>query len=214
MNSRRSSAVPHSNCSVCQPPTTSFSSHPIGTLDTLASRLKHSVPELEDIAATADQRYRIGKRARKKDGTFRICYDALGELKSIHGRIQCMILNKVTYPIYLQGSIKDPISPRGQKPNAEQHTRKRTQIAEDIKQFFPSVRRQVVFDIWQRLFKFPPVVADILTRLTTKDGSLPQGTKTSALLANLVFWEDEWLLVADFHKRGLDRKSTRLNSSH
>src|ERR1035437_3164276 len=84
MNSRRSSAVPHSNCSVCQPPTTSFSSHPIGTLDTLASMLKHSVPELEDIAATADQRYRIGKRARKKDGTFRICYDALGERSEEH----------------------------------------------------------------------------------------------------------------------------------
>lgn len=61
----------------------------------------------------------------------------------------------------------------------------------------------MVFDIWQRFFKFPPVVAELLTKLTTKDGSLPQGTKTSNLLANLVFWEDEWLLVADFHQRGI-----------
>lgn len=51
--------------------------------------------------------------------------------------------------------------------------------------------------------KFPPPVAEILTKLTTKDGALPQGTKTSALLANLVFWEDEWRLVGEFHRQGI-----------
>ena len=195
--------MPHSNCSVCQPPTTSFSSHPIRSLDTLARMLKHSIPELENIAATADQRYRIGKRQLKKDGTFRDCYDALGDLKSIHARIQCLILNKVSYPIYLQGSIKDPACPRGQKANARMHTSKRTMITEDVKQFFPSVPSRIVFDIWHRFFRFPPIVASVLTKLTTKDGSLPQGSKTSALLANLVFWEDEWRLVANLHERGI-----------
>ena len=195
--------MPHSNCSACLPPTTSFSSRPIGTLETLACMLKHPVAQLDYIAATADQRYRIGKQERKKDGSVRTCYDALGDLKSIQARIQCLILNKVHYPLYLQGSIKDPVSPRGQKSNAEQHTRKRTLITEDIKQFFPSVRRDVVFDIWHRFFGLPPAVAEVLTKLTTKDGRLPQGAKTSALIANLVFWDAEWLLVADFHKRGI-----------
>jgi hypothetical protein len=60
-----------------------------------------------------------------------------------------------------------------------------------------------VFDIWQRFFRFPPVVAECLTKLTTKEGALPQGAKTSALLANLVFWEDEWRVVADLHERGV-----------
>src|ERR1019366_5356036 len=32
---------------------------------------------------------------------------------------------------------------------------------------------------------------------------LPQGTKTSTLLANLVFWDIECDLVADFHTRGI-----------
>lgn len=195
--------MPHSNCSVCRPPTTSFSSHPIGTVATLAEMLRHPLAELQHIASTADQRYRIGKVKIKKDGTRRICFDALGVLKSIQARIQCMILNKVKYPIYLQGSIKDTASPRGQKANARLHTRKRVLITEDIEKFFPSVHRVLIFDIWHRFFKFPPEVADILTRLTIKDGSLPQGTKTSALLANLVFWEDEWRLVAAFHERGV-----------
>jgi hypothetical protein len=195
--------VLHSNCSVCQPPTTSFSERPIGTIAALARMLKHPVEELRSIAVTADQRYRIGKRKRKKDGTFRICYDALGVLKSIQARIQCLILNKVSYPIYLQGCIKDPVSPRGQKANAGLHVRKRILISEDIKQFFPSVTSQVVFDIWHRFFRFSPPVAEVLTELTTKDGALPQGTKTSHLLANLVFWEHECRLVADFHRRGI-----------
>ncbi len=195
--------MPHLNCSACQPPTTFFSARPIGTLATLARILKHSIPELQHIAATADRRYKIGKFERKPDGTVRICYDALGELKSIQARIQCKILNLVTYPIYLQGSIKDLISPRGQKANAAMHTRKRMLITEDVKQFFPNVRSQIVFDIWHKFFCFPPVVAKLLTKLTTKDGLLPQGTKTSPLLSNLVFWDEEWKLVGELHERGI-----------
>ncbi len=34
------------------------------------------------------------------------------------------------------------------------HTRKRTLITEDVKQFFPSVRSQIVFDIWHQFFRF------------------------------------------------------------
>lgn len=193
----------HSNCSVCQPPKTSFRAKPIATLEALARILRHTIPELQAIASSADQRYRIGKQERKKDGTLRTCFDALGELKSIQARIQCKILHRVTYPTYLQGSIKDPVSPRGQRANARLHILKRTLITEDVQQFFPSVRSQIIFDIWHKFFNFPPVVAQLLTKLTTKDGSLPQGTKTSALLANLVFWDDEWRLVADLHARGI-----------
>jgi hypothetical protein len=195
--------VPHSNCSVCQPPTSSFSDRPIGTVETLARMLKHPVAELNEIATSADGRYRVGARKPKKDGTWRICWDAVGPLKSIQARIQCLILNEVSYPLYLQGSIKDRQSPRGQKANAGFHTRKRVLISEDIKQFFPSIGSSIIFDIWHRFFRFPPSVAGLLTKLTTRQGSLPQGAKTSALLANLVFWEHEWHVVADFHVRGI-----------
>ncbi len=200
---KESSAMPHSNCSVCQPPTSCFSRRPIGTVAALAGILHHPVAELDEIAATADDRYRIGSQQLKTDGTWRICYDALGLLKSIQARIQCLILNQVNYPGYLQGSIKDRQSPRGQKANACLHTRKRVLISEDIKQFFPNISSTIVFDIWHRFFRFPPTVADLLTKLTTLKGSVPQGAKTSALLANLVFWEHEWRLVANLQARGI-----------
>ena len=179
--------MPHLNCSVCQTPTTSFSKRPIGTLATLARMLKHSVTDLQQIAGTASQRYRIRKQERKKDGTMRICYDALGPLKSIQARIQCLILNHVAYPIYLQGSIKDRTFPRGQAANARRHTRKHTLITEDIKQFFPSVRRPMVFDIWHRFFKYPPAVAEVLTKLTTKDCILPQRGKNECVACKSCF---------------------------
>jgi len=83
--------MPHSNCSVCQPPATSFSSRPIGSIATLARMLKTSVADLVRISAEADQLYRIGKQELKKDGTIRICFDALFPLKTIQARIQCLI---------------------------------------------------------------------------------------------------------------------------
>ena len=83
------------------------------------------------------------------------------------------------------------------------HLRKRTLVTEDVRQFYPSIHRSVVFDIWHRFFGFPPPVAQCLTALTTKDGYIPQGAKTSTLLANLVFWEDEPTLVREFAARGI-----------
>jgi hypothetical protein len=195
--------VQRSNSSVYPPPVTSFKDRPIGTLATLARILHVSPAELAQLSTGADRLYRIGKRERKNDGTIRLCYDALPPLKSVQARIQCLILNQVEYPPYLQGSIKDRTSPRGQAANARLHVGQRTLISEDIKQFFPSVRRPVVFDIWHRFFGFPPMIADCLTKLTTKDGALPQGTKTSALLANLVFWEHEYLVATDLHEHGM-----------
>lgn len=199
--------MPRSNCSVCRPPTTSFSSNPIGTVEALARILKHSLEELQSIANTANQRYRVIQRP-KDGGGVRICYDALGVLKSIHARIRKKILERVDYPPYLYGGIKDPVSPRGQKANAEHHVNPGLLVTVDIKQFFPSITRRLIFEVWQRFFHFPPAVAEILTTLTTKGGRLPQGTKTSDLLANLVFWNIESQVVADFHERGI--KYTRL----
>jgi hypothetical protein len=46
-------------------------------------------------------------------------------------------------------------------------------------------------------------VATILTKLTTKQGYLPQGAKTSALLANLVFWDNEPTVVVHLRAHGI-----------
>jgi retron-type reverse transcriptase len=51
--------------------------------------------------------------------------------------------------------------------------------------------------------RFSSPVAEILTRLTSHNGGIPQGAPTSSDLANLVFWEKESRLVNRLSARGL-----------
>jgi retron-type reverse transcriptase len=110
-----------------------------------------------------------------------------------------MILRSVYFPEYLQGSLKH----RGQASNARRHMGRRLVITEDVQNFFPATSAKTIFDIWHHFFCFPPDVAACLTKLTTKDGSLPQGAKTSPLLANIVFWQRERDLVLELQERGI-----------
>ena len=182
---------------------TCFKTRPIGTIGTLARMLRCPDAETPDgllrLADQANSLYRIAGRKRKSDGTERVLLDAKYPLKTVQARIQCMILRKVEFPAYLQGSIKK----RGQGSNARCHVGRRLLITEDVESFFPATTSKVIFEVWHRFFRFPPAIADCLTKLTTKDGSLPQGAKTSPLLANIVFWQEEAKLVASFHSRGI-----------
>lgn len=58
-------------------------------------------------------------------------------------------------------------------------------------------------NIWQHFFGFGNEVAECLTKLTTRQGELPQGAITSSFLANMVFWKDEPILQASFRARGI-----------
>lgn len=175
---------------------------PIGSLVALARMLKCPPDNLFTIANKADRLYRVASRKKKPDGTVRLCYDAMAPLKSIHARIQCLILKKVKFPAYLMGGICDPECPRDYVRNAELHTNARVVVNEDVSGFFPSTSVEVVSDIWLNFFKFPEDVARTLTLLTTKDGGLPQGAKTSSYLANLAFWRSEPSLYASLVGRG------------
>ena len=165
--------------------------------------LKWQPDELQDIARRASSLYFISGAKRKADGTYRVFFDTRYPLKSIHGRIKCLILQSAVFPEYLQGGISDKLSPRGQGTNARIHVGKRTLITEDVENFYPSVTDEMIYDIWHGFFRFPPPVAQCLTMLTTRDKTLPMGAKTSTLLANLVFWRDEHALVQKLCSRGI-----------
>ncbi len=99
----------------CQQPTTSFSAHPIGTIATLARMLKFPIPDLQHIAATADDRYRIGKKNSRATVLSASAMTHLGSKKhpSPHPMPDPHL---VRYPIYLQGSIRDSVSPAARRP--------------------------------------------------------------------------------------------------
>jgi len=174
---------------------------PIRNLDTLAEILEVSRAQLARIARSANRSYRCVPQ-KKKNGSPRITWDAYRSLKAVQHLIKVRILAQVTYPLYLQGGIRDRENPRDYARNAGIHAGHACVINEDIADFFPSILAAQVRDIWRHVFRFPPEVADCLTSLSTRQGELPQGAKTSNHLANLVFWRDEHELVRHLVSKG------------
>ena len=181
---------------------------PIRDLDTLAEVLEVTNTQLKRLAQNSDRMYRPGPPQKKKDGSTRPTWNAFRQLKAVHQLIKVRILAKATYPLYLQGGIRDLDNPRDPVRNAGIHAGQACVINEDIADFFPSTTSQQVRDIWEHFFRFSPDVAECLTSLTTRRGELPQGAKTSNHLANLVFWRDEHELVS--HLRALGWTYSRL----
>ncbi len=163
----------------------------IQSITSLSAALSVPEGELVSLAKIASSQYRQAKPIIKPDGSVRQTLDALPPLKRVQRLIQVKLLRKVEYPPYLTGSLPGG-SPRA---NAIIHTAPAIVISEDIARFFPTTRSELVHRVWADFFGFSEEVADILTALTTRDGFLPEGARTSSYLANLVFWDCEPSLV-------------------
>lgn len=171
--------------------------NPIVDPECLSLLLNTPLETLKGLADSAPNLYRPVPQ-RKKDGSLRMTYDAHPPLKRVQHGIVTKILRKVRFPRYLHGGIRDREYPRDQVSNASQHAGAAILILDDIADFYPSLNKKLVFNIWLRFFGFSPDVAELLTGLTTYQGVIPQGAKTSSYLANLAFWNIEGLLVEKF----------------
>lgn len=171
----------------------------IQSLKSLAAALRVPESELVSLSKIASSQYRDAKPIIKADGSIRQPIDALPRLKRVQRQIQVKLLRRVNYPAYLTGSLPGG-SPRA---NANLHTKAAIVISEDIARFFPTTREQLVRRVWTDLFGFAEEVAVILTALTTKDGLLPEGARTSSYLANLIFWDCEPQLVEKLAAMGV-----------
>ncbi len=173
---------------------------PIASIDSLAKTLDIPEVELLEIAQNSDSLFFEAMRVEKKNGTIRITYDAKPSLKNIHDKIKINLFRVVKYPSYLQGGI----SGRDYISNTQIHVGKKFLITEDVSNFFPSIQYSFVKEMWLHFFHFTPEVADVLTKLTTLNGFVPQGAKTSGYIANLILWDKEPLLVEELKKRNMN----------
>lgn len=174
----------------------SYRCNPLKSVAALSRALRIGESELIALADKADRSYRTVK---PKPGSTRQTFDAIGQLKEVHRRIKEVVFANVYFPDYLTGSLKG----RDHVCNAALHSNKQLLICEDVKKFFPSVTSNLVEDVWLGFFRCGPDVAQLLTKLTTKDGVLPQGAITSSYVANLVLWRHEPLLQAKLAARGI-----------
>ncbi|PXA74279.1 hypothetical protein DMC25_25720 [Caulobacter sp. D4A] len=80
------------------------------------------------------------------------------------------------------------------KTNAQAHLRKRFILNLDLKDFFPSITEGRIGGLLQSI-GIDSRVADIIARLCTNDGRLPQGAPTSPVLSNMIcFRQDKQLM--------------------
>ncbi|MCG8148804.1 reverse transcriptase family protein [Moraxella sp. PS-22] len=171
---------------------------PIASLEKLAIVLDTTVAELDFLSQNANNFYFKVKSIQKADGSYRDTYDVRDRLKTIHAKIVKNFLRIIDYPDYIQGGVPH----RDYLSNTAMHTAKQVVISEDITNFFSSVSRTIIYQVWSRFFKFAPVVCECLTNLVTYQGFLVQGAKTSGYLCNLIFWNREQLLVDTLTSQG------------
>lgn len=176
----------------------SYPHEPIGGIKALSKVFGLERDELIEIANNSNRYFFVAKIANKKDGSIRLTYDVKPELKRIHEKICSHLLKKVDYPSYIQGGTKgkDYVS------NCRIHINKKVVLKEDVSNFFPSISKKIIHEVFAGFFKFPHDVAQILAELVTFKGKLVQGGKASGFLCNLIFWEREPKLVLDLSQRG------------
>lgn len=153
----------------------------------LAKILNYSLEELEDICqdinANRRKHYYSYKKIKRKGGKVKIreIDPSRQSLRDIQNRINGKLLSKINFPPHIHGSVKG----KSNISNAKCHRTKKFHFLTDLSSFFPSVTCSMVFQSL-REYGYSPDVAHIITKLTTINGHLPQGTPTSSALANLV----------------------------
>jgi len=152
------------------------------SLTGLTLQVGRSERYLKRLCANIDQHYN-GSTREKEGGGERIIHEPSDQLSSVQGAIHESFLQRPRWPDWLFGAGDG----KAQRENAEAHLGLNHHFVTDILDFYPSVSNQEVYDIFDTGLGFTPDSARIATRLTTYQGSLPQGTKTSPRLADLAF---------------------------
>ena len=118
----------------------------------------------------------------KKDGGCRTISEPLPSLKEI----QYWILDELLYKIPVSRYAKAYVPRRTIKEHVKFHRNQPIVITLDIKNFFGTIKIESI----ERLFRsvgYSTLIANLLSKLTTLEGALPQGAPTSPYLSNIIF---------------------------
>ncbi|MHB8131927.1 MAG: reverse transcriptase domain-containing protein, partial [Mobilitalea sp.] len=155
----------------------------IKSLKHLALQLHVAEKDIVNVAdAIGDHFHCQPKEIKKNDGTIkaRKIYHPSPKLKTILKAIDVHLLGKIELPQEMHGGRKS----HSNVTNAKEHVGKKYVSNYDIKNFFPTIRPDMVYRLFVGL-KCSPDVARCLTRLCTADKHVPQGYNTSPRIANL-----------------------------
>lgn len=141
--------------------------------------------------------YRMEKP--KKNGGVREVYAPRYDLKRIQTRLSELLM-RLEAPDYLMS----PVRGRSNIDNAAAHRHALAHRLIDIEDFYPSCSAAKVAWFFGKVLECPPDVVAVLTWLTTRNGSLPQGSPASPILAFLSY-RDMWDEIATIAARDNNR---------
>lgn len=145
----------------------------------LCYRLKCNERELLKFSKYPNRYYHYGKIVTKNKE--RPTATPIGRFGEIVNNVK-YLLNHIKLPDYLHGGIKG----RSPVTNASCHIGKAAVLNFDLEDFFPSVKSYLVYRLFSKRLGCSRVVAEILTKLVTLNGGVPQGSPTSTVVTNLV----------------------------
>lgn len=154
------------------------------------------------ICSNIDDFYRIWteKKPDKKNGGFKKYKDGTEKVRTITPSlknlkmIQRKIKDNILAPIKLPAEIHGGVKKRSNVSNAKPHQGNKYQFTTDLQSFFPNITHKQVYQTFIEL-GFSNHYSHWLTKLTTWQYNLPQGTPTSTHIANLVFLKTDYRLI-------------------
>lgn len=142
--------------------------------------------QLERVADQAGSYYRPFDREKKPSSNKWRHIDNPGDpLKSIQRRLSRRVFREFDLPAELTGGLRG----RSVLDNARPHVAQPTIVSLDLESYFPHVDNDRVFGALREHLGCSTQVANLLTKLTTLQERLPQGSPASSFLANLVMIE-------------------------
>lgn len=121
----------------------------------------------------------------KKNSGKRIIYAPKPSLKALQQYILHIYLNENLDKFHFSKSVTGYVPKKSVVDNAEPHLNKKFLVQLDIKDFFPSITQPMVMKSIQKKLSLSYEEAYVISKLTTRKGTLPQGAPTSPFLANI-----------------------------
>lgn len=149
------------------------------------------------LSKHSDKYYKI-YTIPKKSGAFRTICQPSKKLKGLQSWVLINILDKLKVSSSCKGFEKGSSTAN----NAEPHKGANAILTLDLKDFFQTVKRNQVYNIFKAV-GYNKTISAILTNICTFNGVLPQGSPCSPKLANLSAWGLDVRVQGYVGKRGI-----------
>ncbi len=169
----------------------------IKTVDDFSNITHVSKYTIYQLSNHADKYYKT-YTIPKKSGKLRTICQPGKKLKGLQSWILVTILNKLRVSSSCKGFEKGSST----ADNVEPHKGATAVLTLDLKDFFPTVKRNQVYSIFKTI-GYNTTISAILTNLCTFEGALPQGSPCSPKLANLSAWTLDIRIQGYVGKRGI-----------